>query len=294
MKNNPILFGILLSVLAHALFTGFDTASKLVMMEYPYYEALAVEYFVAASVSFFYFKCTRSASIREDMRVHDWRRLLTVVFFRVCAQGVLFYAVTKVMLADFYVGIFTMPLMVALFSAWLLKERVNRTMEVVLLISFVGILIALRPGDHMNAWMLMVILGAVFIAGYAISLRYAVQTESTAAITIYMMLLAGAVMTIPTIINFKMPDFHALSLMVLAGLFFGIANILYATAIRHAPAPYVSGAQYLQLIFGSISGYLVFGDVPVIWTYVGGAIVIAANIYLMLSQRGKNADDPLT
>lgn len=293
MKNNPILSGILLSVLAHALFTAFDTASKLVMMDYPVYEVLCAEYVVAALIAFVFFAVSRPETFKQDMIIRDKKRLAIAVFFRVVGQGILYFAVTKVMLSDFYVGIFTMPLWVALFSTLLLKEPIGRPMAIVLAISFIGILIALRPGENVNGWMLVVLLGAIFIGGFAISLRYATQTESTPALTVYIMLFAALAMLVPTALNFKMPTTQALGLMVLAGSFFGMANILYATAIRLAPAPYVSSIQYLQLIFGGLSGYLVFGDIPVIWTYVGGAVVIVANIYLMISQRRQTADDPL-
>ena len=42
--------------------------------------------------------------------------------------------------------------------------------------------------------------------------------------------------------------------------------------------------QFLQLVYGAVTGYLVFGDQPALSIYAGGAIVIAANLFLLYAQ----------
>jgi len=51
-------------------------------------------------------------------------------------------------------------------------------------------------------------------------------------------------------------------------------------AMRCAPASLVSPFLYVQIVWASASGYLVFGDIPLLETYLGAMLIIAAGIYL--------------
>ena len=61
----------------------------------------------------------------------------------------------------------------------------------------------------------------------------------------------------------------------------GLAQMLMTEAYRHAEASMVAPFEYTSMILGIVVGYLVFGDVPTLNTLVGGAIVVAAGIFII-------------
>ena len=74
-------------------------------------------------------------------------------------------------------------------------------------------------------------------------------------------------------------------LLVAIGLLGGTGQILMTTAYRHAGAATIASFEYVSMIWGLTFGYLVFGEVPTAAIIVGGAIVIAAGIFIIFRER---------
>ena len=66
---------------------------------------------------------------------------------------------------------------------------------------------------------------------------------------------------------------------------FGFGHFLVMTAHRFASAATLAPYVYIQLVWTIISGYLVFSDVPSIWTVVGAGVVVASGLYLLHRER---------
>jgi drug/metabolite transporter (DMT)-like permease len=67
----------------------------------------------------------------------------------------------------------------------------------------------------------------------------------------------------------------------------GLGLLLLAPA--GAPAPVLSPFIYTQIVWMIGLGFLVFGDLPDLWTLVGSAIVIASGLYLLNRERARPA-----
>ncbi len=70
-------------------------------------------------------------------------------------------------------------------------------------------------------------------------------------------------------------------LLAALGMLGGSGHLLFLHAYRLAPASAVTPFLYLQLVSMVALGYLVFGDVPDVWTLAGSSIVIASGVYLV-------------
>jgi drug/metabolite transporter (DMT)-like permease len=81
------------------------------------------------------------------------------------------------------------------------------------------------------------------------------------------------------------PDRHDALLLVAIGLLGGTGQILMTSAYRHAGAATIASFEYVSMIWGLTFGYLVFGEVPTVAIIIGGAIVIAAGIFIILRER---------
>jgi drug/metabolite transporter (DMT)-like permease len=69
--------------------------------------------------------------------------------------------------------------------------------------------------------------------------------------------------------------------LISLGFWGGLGHYLLIIAHRWAPAPTIAPFTYVQLIAVTVIGYLVFGDLPDVWTAVGSAIIVASGIYLL-------------
>jgi drug/metabolite transporter (DMT)-like permease len=56
-------------------------------------------------------------------------------------------------------------------------------------------------------------------------------------------------------------------------------------AYRHAEASTVAPFEYTSMILAIIVGFFAFGDVPTVYTIVGGLIVVGAGIFIIMRER---------
>ena len=280
--------GILLSAAAYLFFTGFDTASKYLSRDYSIFQVMAVE-FVTATLLLVLFAVLKSRKhARQTLRMkrpqlHVLRGLLQIL-----GQSLVFLAIQHLSLAEFYVIMFCVPIITVLKVGWFLKERAAAYIWPVLAVNFAGVLIALRPDHGLNPWALVALAGAFMLAGSLVVLRRMMESETPGmtAITASASLALGALAVTPFVYKSAAPS--DLALMVLGGAFFGPAQIMLSTAFRLVPAALASPPQFLQLVYGALGGYIVFGDVPGAWIYAGGATVIGANAFLLFAQNRKS------
>ena len=282
---SPTVLGILLSAAAFLFFTCFDTASKFLARDYSIFQIMGVE-FATATVLLVLFAILKNGNKaeRQPLRMNRPSLHLLRGIIQILGQSLVFLAIPHLSLAEFYVIVFCMPIITVLQVGWFLKEHPPASVWPVLAVNFAGVLIALRPDQGVNLWALFAFTGAVLLSGSLVILRKMMESETPemAAITTSAALSMGALAMTPFVYKaVAVPDF---ALMMLGGALFAPAQIMLSNAFRLAPAAFASPPQFLQLVYGAIGGYIVFGDVPTVWIYIGGATVISANAFLLFAQ----------
>jgi drug/metabolite transporter (DMT)-like permease len=282
------LLGMLLSASAFFLFTCFDTLSKYLSQSYPIFQIMAVECSTAAcllaALALWKAKASPLATAFpvKRPRLHLFRAGL-----QICGQSLVFLALPHLSLAEFYIIVFSMPIIVVLKASWFLKERAAGHVWILLAVNFAGVLFALRPDEGASAWALVALLGTVFLAGSVVVLRKMMETETPemASLTASAALALATLSATPFVYTpATLADF---ALMALAGAFVVPAQVLLATAFRLAPAALAIPPQFLQLVYGALAGYFVFGDVPQQSVFIGGAMVIASNAVMLILRNGR-------
>jgi drug/metabolite transporter (DMT)-like permease len=189
------------------------------------------------------------------------------------------------------------PLITVVLAALVLGETVRVYRWSAVLVGFLGILIILAPrlsfdGDALTTAGSRETIGAIaalasaFTAGFAMVLiRRLITTESTPSIVVYFSLIASgfALLTLPW--GWVWPNAWEASLLVLAGLFGGIGQILMTESYRHADASTIATFDYSGMIWGLLVGYLLFGEQAEAIVLLGMAIVIAAGMFIIWRER---------
>lgn len=200
------------------------------------------------------------------------------------------YAFGKLPLAQCYAIFFTAPLMVTLMAALWLKEPISIGRGIAVLVGFVGVLIALQPGQQPLQWAhLAAVIGSIASAFNFVILRKTATVERNAVNIIYPMLsqLAVAGIMLPFVyVPMSFSDIGLTWAMAVCGVG---GSIMLIAAYRIAPAIIVSPMQYSQIIWAAITSALIFNEhvTPAAWA--GLAIIIGAGLYILTSARTSDA-----
>ena len=200
------------------------------------------------------------------------------------------YAFGKLPLAQCYAIFFSMPLMVTLLAAWWLKEPISLGRGIAVLVGFVGVLIALQPGQEPLQWAhLAAVIGAIASAFNFVILRKTAPVERQSVNIIYPMLsqlLASGIMLPFVYVPMQIGDIGLTWAMAVCGVG---GSFLIIAAYRAAPAIIVAPMQYSQIMWAALTGAFIFNEsiTPAAWA--GLAVIIGAGLFILTSARTQNA-----
>ena len=193
-----------------------------------------------------------------------------------------FSAIGHVPLADATAVSFTSPFIVAAVAGRLLHERVTRAHWISIAAGFAGALIVIRPtGGATHPAIFLVLGSAVCYALYQVLTRRVVGIDSPETTVTYSALVGTLVLSVVVPFFWSTPTGAGQWLMLVAlGLLGGLGHYFVARALLGGPVSVISPFHYVQLVWAAVAGFLVFGDVPSRWTWLGAAIVIGSGLYL--------------
>ena len=191
-------------------------------------------------------------------------------------------AVAHVPLADAVAITFVAPFMVTLLGAFVLREPVGTRRWIAVTLGFVGTLIVLRPGMgvvHPAAGLL--ILAAFLFAVRQIISRALSDTDKTATTIVYTALVGSAILTVPLPFYWQTPAMDQMALLVFIAIVAGVAEVFVIKALETGLAVVIAPVQYTMLIWGTFYGWLIFDQLPDVWTWVGTSVIVATGLYTL-------------
>lgn len=179
---------------------------------------------------------------------------------------------------------FSIPFFVALFAGPLLGERVGLERWLAIIVGFAGILLVVRPGaGGIHPAAILSLVAAATYALYSITTRMLARTDASKTTLFYTALVGSVVASIPLPFVWETPrDPVVIGAMVGLGAVAGAGHFVLILAHARAPAATLAPYIYTQILSMIALGWLVFGQVPSLWTLAGAAIVIASGAYLLV------------
>jgi drug/metabolite transporter (DMT)-like permease len=197
------------------------------------------------------------------------------------AMLLLFTALSMLPLADVTALSFTAPLFATVGAALLLSEHVGARRWTATLVGFFGALVIIRPGaGTFTGASLVALASAVAIAAAQLSVKSLSRTEHPNAIVLIMGLLMTPMSLFPAAFVWTWPNWSTFLWLLLLGLVATIGQVFLVRAMQAADASAVMPFDFSRLIFASALGWLMFGERPDAWTWVGAAIIVAATVYI--------------
>lgn len=207
----------------------------------------------------------------------------------VLASSVLFVMALRHMpLADATATGFVAPLFVTALSIPILGEAIGWRRWSATLVGFVGVLIVVRPGGEGFQIASLLAVGSALSWAFAmIMTRMMSHTESPLATLTYSALIGFGLTTL------AMPFLWVAvtPTILLMGIFVGVSSTvghwLIVLAYRHADASLLAPFSYIQLLWASLFGLVVFAVLPDAWTLVGAVIIAGSGLYTAHRERIK-------
>ncbi|WP_134678676.1 DMT family transporter [Paracoccus ravus] len=183
---------------------------------------------------------------------------------------------------------FAGPVLTTLLAVPMLGERVSPVQFLAIILGFLGVLIVVAPWQaDFHPAILFSLTACVCTSFYFIFSRK-LAAESTAAQQVWASGIATLCLAPFALMQWEQPQSWAIvALMCLIGVVGGMSHSLVTLAHRVADASVLAPVVYLQLLFASVAGYLVFGQVPGASTLLGAVVIIAGGALLWLSGRRK-------
>lgn len=198
-------------------------------------------------------------------------------------------ALTRMPVAETISIIFLSPFVVMILAIPLLGERVSVGGWIAAIIGFCGVLLIANPGNGLDpVGVFYAVCCAAVTVGYYLLSRVLAATESTMAL-LFHTALVGAVLFglyLPWSLHGPMPDLFDFGLFILIGLAASLGHYLFTAAFRLAPASLLAPANYLQLLWAGLIGWLIFDHIPTSTSIIGMLMVaVAGAASAILSQK---------
>ncbi len=185
-------------------------------------------------------------------------------------------------LADAIILAYTSPVWVAALAPLLLGERVRWQQWLAVLLGFAGAFLVIRPGAAGFHWAVAIPLVVALSVGLRdIVTRKIASRESALSIVAYTnvfsVLVGGAMLPI----GWLMPDGFQLGQLVLAGVFFSVAQILMVEGFRRVEATVLSTFKYSSILFAALFGFLFWGEIPDLPAMLGAVLIVVSGIAIV-------------
>jgi drug/metabolite transporter (DMT)-like permease len=279
--DRPTL-GIVLMLGALFLFVMMDSAIKASVQGLPVIQVLWARFLfhmivVAAAL----------AAIGRRLPPRTGAPKLQVVRSLCLAAANLFFtaALVHVPLAECVAIGFVSPLIVTLLAARMLKERVGWQRWTGILLGFAGVLVIIRPGagvTHPAA--LFVLLTAVVFAVYSVLTRRLAGVDDAFTTIFHTGVAATVVTTLIVPFFWVWPTLGQWALLLVLGALGGIGHFLLILAYQRAQASVLAPFAYTQIIWATLAGWLLFGELPDAVALIGALIVSAGGLFVLWTE----------
>ncbi len=283
-KQNERL-GILLMIITTIVFASQDGLSKYLATEYNVYMVVMIRYwfFAAFVISM---SSRRTGGIK---RVAKTKWPILQIFrslILVAEMCITILAFTLLGLAETHAIFASYPLIIAMLSGPILGEYVGWRRWLAISVGFIGILIILNPGNGIfSPYALVPLAGAILFALYGLLTRYVGQYDNSSTSFFWTGVVGSIAMTVVGL-NFWDPvsksDWSIMLLLSASGV---VGHYLLIKCYEVAEASAVQPFAYLQLIWASMIGIIIFGEQITTNVLIGACIIVGAGLFTLWRER---------
>jgi drug/metabolite transporter (DMT)-like permease len=281
-RLSPNARGITLVTLGSLMLVVMAAVAKFLGSRLPAFELLAFR----SGVGFLFLLPLFWRDPLEPLRTKRPLMHLTRGIFGSIGNFAFFWTITHMLLADSTALQFSRPLWTIPLAILILKENVGLNRILISLVGFAGVWMYARPfsaGFDPNA--IVGAIGGLAAAMVIISIKRLATSEPTRVIMFYYAFWNFVFVLGPAWYVWVTPTAQEWPLLILIG-FLGIAGQgLITRGVQYGDATALAPLDYSRILYAALLGYLIFGEVPGLWSWIGMSLIVASSIYLVLSEK---------
>jgi len=274
--------GISLSILASILFAVSDTTAKVLSNDVPVTAINWVRYVIFVAMAAYLARSLPRHALRPARPGLQVLRALAVL-----GSATLFiYGVQAMTIAQAITISFLSPLVITILSIPMLREHVGPRRWAAVGAGMLGVLVVVRPGlEGFQPAALFGIASATCWSVGMILTRKMAGADAPETTLLWSAVIGLILLTIALPFDFHWPTPLEWVLLLALGAIVSLGQWFTVLAHRFAPASLIAPFSYTQLVWVTITGYLVFGDWPDAWTWAGATVIILSGLYIAHRER---------
>lgn len=275
------LGGIGMAVLSTLAFAGSNSVGKLVMTSAPVSETLFVRSVIILLL------------LAPFIRRAEWQATRKAGHFGLHAARLLcasidsssyYWAVTGMSLAGASAIYLAAPIYITAMSALFLGEMVGWRRWAAVLVGFAGVIVALHPGGAtLSPHALVALMGSVAYAVSIVATRRLRAVPNTILVASQMAVLVVGAAAVGS--GWIWPTPAEAGLMAAVGLFAMLGFLAQNRGLQLARASVVAPTQYTSILWAGMMGFLMFQEIPGLYTLLGAAVIIGAGGFILLREQ---------
>ena len=196
-----------------------------------------------------------------------------------------FYAINFVSIEKANSLTFVVPFIATILAVIFLKEKIYFYRIFALILGFIGMLIVIRPGMiEVSFGVYMILISSFLWAIMIIITKRLSRDDSALTILSYQYLLMFIISFVVAIFNWQSPSIETIFYLFLAGFSGTIFHLTLYQAYKLADVSLIQPYSFLVLVFASIMGYFVFGEIPDIYTWIGTGVIFIGVIIISIRE----------
>jgi drug/metabolite transporter (DMT)-like permease len=274
----PTVRGMIWMAIGGVMISMLNTIARIFSMQMDPLEAQFLRYFCGLIVMLpLLWYQGIGAYVPNDLKGQFWRggvHTIALLFW--------FTALPQIPLADMTAIGFTGPIFIMLGAAWFLGEPMRKDRWIAAAIGFAGVLLVVTPKmSGTGGWYNLVMLASspIFAASFLIT-KHLTRTEKSSVIVMWQSITVTLFSLPFALLNWQQPTLWQWAGFFVTGVLGTVGHYCLTQAFSVADISATQSLRFLDLVWASIFGWLVFSDVPSKWTWIGALVILVSTVWI--------------
>lgn len=273
---------VLLMIGAMFVFTLMDAVAKVLTQEIGVWPTLWIRYLGQAVLVFLIVLPRFGKIVKTSFPLLQLARSV----FLMCATMCFFWGISNIGLAEATAIMDISPVLITLGAVLFLGERIGIRRVIGIIGALIGAMIVIRPGsDVFSVYALFPLGAAICYSGYNIITRFVGAREDPWTSLFYTALFGAIVFSTIAPFHWQPLSVFTITQMATLSVMATLAQWLLIKALSLGEASLLAPIGYIALIFATLWGFLLFGDLPDQWTVMGALVIVASGVYVWSRER---------
>ena len=275
----PVIWkGMLWMAAGGFLFSILNTIVRAIAMQMDPFEVQFLRYLFGLLVMLpWVFKAGPRNYWPTDVKGQFWRGGVHTI-----GMVLWFIALPKIPLADMTAISFTGPIFIMIGASWFLGEPMRRDRWIAALIGFAGVVVVVAPklsGAGGGYHLVMLASAPLFAASFLIT--KALTRYEKATVIVFWQALTVSLFSLPlALLHWQYPSLWQWTGFFIAGILGSVGHYCWTRAFHAADISSTQSLRFLDLVWTSAWGWLIFSDIPSQSTWLGAVVILAATVWI--------------